>query len=107
MARQGYREIQTELFRVALLYPFWMLATPALGFVAVWKIATWFQRRRLRNRQVTWCARGHPVPLFGVYECACGAIHEGRVFGLCRICQETCGWTPCLECGLPIGNPFL
>jgi hypothetical protein len=107
MPRNGYREIQTRLIWIAFAYPFWMLATPVWGFIALCKFSTWFRRRRLRNRQVASCARGHSVPLYGVYECACGAVHEGRVFGECRICHETCGWTPCLECGLPIGNPFV
>lgn len=96
-----------KLVLLAIYYEFWILATPVLGVAALWRVAQWIRNQRHRLGQVSRCARGHQVPLYGVYECHCGAIHEGHVFGPCQVCQETCGWTPCLECGLPVGNPWL
>ena len=107
MARNAYGQLQMKLVVLAFMYPIWILSAPVFGIIAIWKLVAWFKRQQLRHRQVTSCPRGHLVPLYGVYECACRAIHEGWVFGPCRVCQENCGWTPCLECGLPIGNPFL
>ena len=52
------------------------------------------------------CPRGHVSPVFGVYRCSCGALHEGWAFDCCRICGHSAGWTPCLMCGLPIKNPL-
>lgn len=52
------------------------------------------------------CPRGHRSPVYGVYRCTCGALHEGWAFDRCRICGHTAGWTPCITCGLPIKNPF-
>ncbi len=53
------------------------------------------------------CPRGHFVPTHSVYECGCGALHEGWVFGQCRVCGQSAGWTPCLICGLPVRSPLL
>ncbi len=96
---------QVALF--AVLLPVWFFVTAGYGAVAVWKIVAWFRGRHRRGLEVTRCGRGHEVPLYGVYECACGSIHEGQVFRPCRVCSETCGWTPCPECGLPVQNPGL
>lgn len=52
------------------------------------------------------CPRGHEVPAYGVFECACGAPVEGWVFRSCVVCGESAGWTPCPECGLPVRNPL-
>jgi len=52
------------------------------------------------------CPRGHAVPQFDVYDCRCGARHEGWAFGRCTVCGESTGWIPCAECGLPVLNPL-
>lgn len=52
------------------------------------------------------CARGHLVPQFDVYDCRCGARHEGWAFGRCTVCGDSAGWTPCPVCGLPVLNPL-
>lgn len=107
MKEFSLKSLQGQLALFALCFPFWVVATAWLGGIAVWKVIAWFRDRHLRGRELGSCARGHGVPLYGVYECACGSIHEGRVFGPCRVCSETCGWTPCPECGLPVQNPNL
>lgn len=102
------KSLPGQLALFALLLPVWFLATAGYGVVAIWKVVSWFRNRHLRGQEVARCPRGHATPLLGVYECACGSIHEGHVFQQpCRVCSETCGWTPCLECGLPIQNPDL
>lgn len=52
------------------------------------------------------CPRGHAVPQFDVYDCRCGARHEGWAFGRCMVCGESAGWIPCPACGLPVLNPL-
>jgi hypothetical protein len=58
------------------------------------------------GRELLPCPRGHSVPVFGVFQCRCGAIHEGWAFGRCKVCGQSAGWTPCPECGLPVINPL-
>lgn len=90
----------------------------------VWEVAWWcIGTTWLGVRGVVWCGvllatlpelfaetrrcpRGHDVPQFDVYDCRCGARHEGWAFGRCVVCGESAGWTPCPQCGLPILNPL-
>lgn len=85
----------------------WCVGTLWKGVSAV--RAIWFVLSRLPliRSQVLPCPRRHSVPVYGVFECSCGAIHEGWAFDLCRVCGQTAGWTPCRECGLPVRNPVL
>ena len=83
----------------------WFLKTLWLGVDLTWRSLRILFRLRLFFVQVRWCPRGHRVPMYGLYECPCGASHEGWVFGACQVCGESCGWTPCLVCGLPVRNP--
>ena len=46
-------------------------------------------------------------PADGRFDCACGARWNGWVFDHCPNCGETCGGTPCPECGGTITNPQL
>lgn len=107
MSPRSSRTLASQVALIALLYPFWIFQTAGYGAMAIWRFVHWLKNRKQIGRQTTCCARGHEVPLYGVYQCACGSIHEGRVFGPCRVCKESCGWTPCPECGLPVQNPNL
>jgi hypothetical protein len=95
----------------AVLLPFriswWVLGTAWLGTRFVLRSVRIAGRIPVLLSQVTTCPRGHEVPLYGVFECACRAIHEGHVFGRCGVCGETPGFTVCPTCQLPILNPLL
>ena len=84
----------------------WMLGTLWLGVEAVYRVILLAVRLRQILAQELCCPRGHSVPVYGVYECGCGSIHEGWAFGRCRVCGQSAGWTPCPECGLPVLNPL-
>ena len=57
--------------------------------------------------QVLLCPRRHEVPVYGLWDCACGSRIEGWAFAPCVICHETAAYVPCGVCGLPVRNPFL
>lgn len=84
----------------------WCCVTTWLGFVTVVGVLRFLPRLPRLFAQTIYCPRGHTVPVHGVYTCACGAVHEGWVFGKCRVCHERCTWTPCPECSLPVQNPL-
>jgi hypothetical protein len=85
----------------------WFLGALVLGFALVTRAFWATTRLPLLGAETRRCPRGHEVPMFGVYECAgCHAPHEGWVFGACRVCGSSAGWTPCTVCGLPVTNPF-
>lgn len=107
MRPRAPRTLVGQVALIALLYPLWIFQTAGYGAVALWKFVCWVRNRGQHGHQTACCARGHEVPLYGVYQCACGSIHEGHVFRICQVCQESCGWTPCPECGLPVQNPKL
>jgi hypothetical protein len=93
--------IVSEIFRGFV----WCVGTVFEGGRALFRIARWLAHRNARAKEILWCPRGHQVPVYGVYECACGSFHEGWAFGRCRICGQGAGWTPCLVCGLPVQDP--
>jgi len=95
-----------RLLRRMAALAWWVVTTAWLGLVIVirttrllWRIPDYFATTLP-------CARGHAVPMFGVFDCRCGAIHEGWAFGRCSVCGESAGWAPCDTCGLPVRNPL-
>lgn len=84
----------------------WMSATTWLGAQVLWRWARLARAWPEIFGQTMRCPRGHIVPTYGVFECRCGALHEGWVFGRCRVCRQTAGWTPCPKCKLPVRNPL-
>lgn len=85
----------------------WVVSTVLLGALALFQATRFALRLHLALSEVVVCPRGHEVPLFGLYQCACHSVHEGYVFGRCRVCGERAGWTPCPVCQLPIQSPFV
>jgi hypothetical protein len=84
-----------------------MTETIWLGAMGIWRLGRLLARHRQILGQAVRCPRGHRVATYGVYECGCGARHEGWVFGRCRVCGESAGWTPCPNCTLPVRSPLL
>lgn len=85
----------------------WVAATSALGAATTARAVRSCARLGVALAETRRCPRGHDVPLYGVYECStCRAPHEGWVFSECRVCGLSAGWTPCIECGLPVVNPL-
>ena len=84
----------------------WVLETTLLGFTWTGQVARQLPRLRGALDETLRCPRGHLMPAFGVYDCACGAVSEGWVFRPCDVCRESAAYTPCLECGLPVLNPM-
>ena len=99
--KNGWR-MAIGLFRIGI----WFAATVWLGGKALYRVARLTSRWRAILGQTLRCPRGHVVPMYGVFECRCGALHEGWVFGRCRICGQGAGWTPCLTCKLPVRSPL-
>ena len=85
----------------------WTAATTWLGATTLLRAGWRFPQLRLLFVETLPCPRGHETPAYGVFTCACGALHEGWVFGRCRVCGLSAGWTPCVECGLPVRDPRL
>ena len=91
-------------FRIA----WWITYTIVLGVGTFARAARFALRLPLMLSETMSCPRGHVVPLYGVFDCAsCHAVHEGNVFGRCRVCGERAGWTSCPTCQLPIRSPFV
>ena len=84
----------------------WVLATVWLGLLTLLRLLRLLIILPGARRQILRCSRGHATPAYGVYECSCGAPHEGWAFGRCHVCGQSAGWTPCLECQLPVINPL-
>lgn len=92
---------------VSLCFGFaWCTGTVWLGARSLWRLGVALGKWRELCAETLPCDRGHPVPMYGVFDCACGSLHEGHVFGRCRVCGHGAGWTPCPECGLPVVNPL-
>ena len=85
----------------------WLIETVWLGVQAAWRVGVLVSRWRAVLAEVRLCPRGHATPMYGVFECRCGALVEDWVFARCRVCGQSAGWTPCTSCGLPIKNPLL
>lgn len=84
----------------------WCAGTAWLGVRALWRAGWLLARLPELLAETRPCPRGHAVPMYGVFDCACGAIHEGWVFGRCSVCGQSAGWTPCPECALPVRSPL-
>jgi hypothetical protein len=100
--KSGWR-MAASLFQLGL----WVVGTVWLGGSALWRFGRLIGRAATILGQTMRCPRGHIVPVYGVFECRCGALHEGWVFGRCRVCRQTAGWTPCPRCKLPVRSPLL
>ena len=86
----------------------WVVSTIVLGVAALARALRFALRLPSMLSETASCPRGHEVPLYGVFDCAsCHAVHEGYVFGRCRVCGERAGWTRCPACQLPIRSPFV
>ena len=85
----------------------WSAGTVWLGGKTVYRSAALLFRWRRITAQVLLCPRGHEVPLYGLWDCACGSRTEGWAFASCVICHETAAYVPCGVCGLPLRNPLL
>lgn len=96
-----------RLFLTALRAVLWCLGTMWLGGKTLWKAAVLCFRWRQITAEVRLCPRGHVVPVYGLWDCACGARMEGWAFAPCEVCRETAAYVPCGVCGLPVRNPFL
>lgn len=86
---------------------FWCIGTTCLGIRAMWKVGVLCVRWRQVTAEVRYCARGHAVSQYGLWECACGSRIEGWAFAPCEICHESAAYVPCGVCGLPVKNPLL
>lgn len=84
----------------------WIIGTVWLGAAALVLLVTVIGRLRRSLSETLRCPRGHETPAYQVFECACGALHEGWAFSECRVCGLSAGWMPCATCGLPIRNPM-
>lgn len=85
----------------------WCLETVWLGAATLWRVGVLISRWKAITAQVQTCDRGHLVPMYGVWDCACGSRFEGWVFASCPICRESAGYVPCARCGLPVRNPLI
>lgn len=85
----------------------WVVGTTWEGAVEIVRAVRALRRFPRAFAESLPCPRGHQSPVFGVYRCTCGALHEGWAFDSCRVCGHSAGWTPCLVCGLPVKNPLL
>lgn len=91
----------------ALRVVLWSVGTIWLGGKTLLRAAVLLFRWRRIAAQVHHCPRGHEVPVYGLWECACGSRIEGWAFARCVICHESAAYVPCGVCGLPVRNPFL
>lgn len=85
----------------------WCIVTAWLGTRSFWKVSVLCIRWRQIKAEVRLCPRGHEVPVFGLWDCACHSRFEGWAFARCEVCHETAGYVSCGVCGLPVRNPFL
>ena len=100
--RSALRMLQT-----ALRVLFWSVGTVLIGGKSLWQSAVLLSRWRRITAQVAHCPRGHEVPVYGLWDCACGSRFEGWAFAPCDICHEGAAYLPCGICGLPVRNPLL
>ena len=103
------RELKTalRLLQAILGFVWWCAVTVWLGVTTLWRAGVLLSRFTTITAQVRLCPRGHDVPVYGLFECACGSRIEGWAFEPCPICRETAGYLPCPICGLPVRNPLL
>ena len=103
------RDLKTVLrfLRTGLYVALWCLGTTWLGVRVLRQLGALCLRWGQITTEVRLCPRGHEVPVYGLWECACGSRMEGWAFSPCGICHETAAYVPCKICGLPVRNPFL
>jgi hypothetical protein len=103
------RDLRTllRILQTALRAVLWMVGTAALGGRSLWRVAVLLFRWRQITAEVRRCPRGHEVPVYGLWDCACGSRIEGWAFAHCGVCRETAAYVPCGVCGLPVRNPLL
>lgn len=103
------RELQTafRFLSAAFSVVWWFVTTAWLGVMTLWRIGVLCSRSRQIFAEVRPCPRGHEVPMYGLFDCGCGARIESWIFAPCPICHESAGYTPCPSCGLPVRNPLL
>lgn len=103
------RELRTVfgLLLNALRLAFWCIGTVWLGGKTLWRTGVLLSRWPRITSEVRLCPRGHEVPVYGLWDCACGSRIEGWAFARCEICREAAAYVPCPTCGLPVRNPLL
>lgn len=103
----GALRLAFDVAKAAFAAAHWGAVTTALGLVACWRTLVFVTRIPAIFATTRRCPRGHRVPQYGVFECrSCRSNHEGWVFGRCKVCGDSAGWTPCPICGLPVRNPI-
>lgn len=85
----------------------WICVALFAGARLLWRTGWALLRLPLLLQETLPCPRGHEVPVYGTWTCACGASFDGYAFDRCRICRRSCGWVPCPLCQLPVSNPAL
>lgn len=95
------------LLLTALRVVFWSFGTVWLGGKSLGRSAVLLCRWRRITAEVLMCPRGHEVPVYGLWDCACGSRLEAWAYSECVICHETAAYVPCGVCGLPVRNPLL
>lgn len=105
-ALKGDARALGELIVLPVRIGWWLATTTWIGGRTIARAVRFVSRLHRALSDVAVCPRGHETPLFGAYECACRAVHEGSVWGRCAVCGERAGWTPCVVCSLPIRSPF-
>jgi hypothetical protein len=83
----------------------WFLATIYEGGKTVWKLGRFIVLRHQATADLLFCKDGHPVPVFGRWECHCSVVFTGWAFASCPNCGSAANWIPC-PCGLPVYNPL-
>ncbi len=103
------RDLRTALglLQTTIRVVFWSFGTVWIGGKSLWRSAVLISHWRRITAEVLLCPRGHEVPVYGLWDCACGSRLEGWAFAPCVICHETAAYVPCGACGLPVRNPFL
>ena len=99
-----------RFLQAALRIVLWVLGTAWLGLMTILRVIGFLRQLGELQSEILLCPRGHENPAYGVFECTSASpvhLHEGWVFGRCRVCDLSAGYTPCQVCGLAILNPLL
>jgi hypothetical protein len=96
-----------RLWMLVFSWFIWACVTVWLGLWAIVRLVRLLVRLPALLSSELRCPRGHRLPAYGVYHCACKAVHEGHIWGRCAVCRQSAGYTPCPECGRPVRNSLL